>query len=370
MDMNRSLCLALVFAAAAALPLQAQGTFSQSVDSVTITPGNTIACNTGAPNFSTGQNSYWRQYNIINEGVVQNVDITAVTFGVETALGGTAGTSTTVTINLYNENAPTLGTITPANLLLVHTQTFSVPDGGGQLFNVPLTVPVSFIVTDTIVVEYSFPNQIAATGSCFGASNAFGETAPCFFSSSTCGLPNPVTFPMVNPAFTTIHMILDLDWVPSGTTLTYPGSSEDLQLRTAVSLANPPLGGLANDIKTCIAGDVLQVVVESTGGTFQLFPHVLVGELFTTGMPPIGPAAPFDTIHFNPTSPSAFALIVGTTLTPLGFFSVINPGGNLYIYTVPPGLSGFSVLIQDLVPTPIAANGFFAVTDGHEFQIL
>ena len=106
----------------------------------------------------------------------------------------------------------------------------------------------------------------------------------------------------------------------------------------------------------------------SPNGTYDLAPPILLGQFFATGSPPASPPG-FSEVQFDPTQP-LFVLVDGAQVGPLGFAEVLAPGGNLHIYSCPVGLTGSSVILQALVSDNAAANGFFAITNGMEYQIM
>ena len=142
---------------------------------------------------------------------------------------------------------------------------------------------------------------------------------------------------------------------------TYPGSGEDIRLLTGLNSAGPT--GAGDDIKLAAAGDFLEVNVSSVGGTFHGANYYLIGQLFGTGFPPGG----FGGIWINTGAP--FFGLVNPIPTPLGA-TVIPPGGVSTHVTIPPGLTGLSVMLQAFPLSPSAANGVFALSDAHEIQFL
>lgn len=151
--------------------------------------------------------------------------------------------------------------------------------------------------------------------------------------------------------------------VPSQPVLVYPGSNEDFVLLTGVNAA--PTGGSGEDVKPATPGQLLFVNFSSPSGTFDLTPPLLVGQLFSTGFPPVG-ALPGLWVNTS----GAAILVNGLDPGILGLSTVVIPGtGNTYAYLIPSGLAGYSVILQALAVSPFASNGFFAITDGHEIQM-
>src|SRR5258706_2255193 len=80
-------------------------TITQS-SSQTITSGNTLACNSGSPNFFHSDTRYWRAFKMTTFGVPAGnfYNITSVDFGIETANAAGTGTTQPVTVRLYANN--------------------------------------------------------------------------------------------------------------------------------------------------------------------------------------------------------------------------------------------------------------------------
>jgi hypothetical protein len=143
----------------------------------------------------------------------------------------------------------------------------------------------------------------------------------------------------------------------------YPGSGEDFTLETGIN--GPTSGGAGNDVKTAVGTDTLSIYIESNGGTFDGQPFLLIGELFTTGAPPVGV---LPTLHLSLSG--YFILVNGVTPVGPGLQPGLQTFGNYSAFGIPSGLTGSSILIQALAVSGTAANGFFAITDAHEIQIL
>jgi hypothetical protein len=163
-----------------------------------------------------------------------------------------------------------------------------------------------------------------------------------------------------------MHMIIDVNYVPSGQGVMFPGTNEDLTLFSAIN-ANPLSSGIGNTLKTATAGDLVTLKVQSTGGTFNNKELVVLGQPFVTGFPPFPSAAP----NIYP-SFAGMVVLIGLDFGPLG--PVLLPAnGTTLSFLVPVGLVGASAMFQAAVVTftaPFALNGIYASTDAHEIQIL
>ena len=145
---------------------------------------------------------------------------------------------------------------------------------------------------------------------------------------------------------------------------TYPGTGEDLWLSSAAG-GGAPTTGPGNDVKMAMAGDLLELNVSSPGGAFILTPYYLIGQLFTTGTPPV-PQPAFPELWFG--FASFFVLVDGAGAPILGPPLIGPNGGSSSFFVTPMGLSGSSVMVQGLVINPLVANGLYAATDAHEIQ--
>ena len=145
----------------------------------------------------------------------------------------------------------------------------------------------------------------------------------------------------------------------------YPGTGEDLFLGTGVNMF--PTIGDCFDVKTATAGDFLSLWLVSLGGTFDADPSIVVAQAFPTGGPaPVG--FPFPGLHVDINQ--MIVLVNGAVMTELGWSQVIGPPGSFYNIQVPPGLEGMSIILQGGTLSPNALDGFLALTDAHELQIV
>ena len=141
-----------------------------------------------------------------------------------------------------------------------------------------------------------------------------------------------------------------------------PGSNEDLEMHSWIVGGNED----PNDtIVPLVAGDVLALRLTSAGDTFVGTPPLVAGQSYTTGTPPL---SPLPGIHLD-----GFGGITIVYGDPSGAF-LMGPslpfGGVILVYSVPPGLSGFSFRLQGFAVTSLAANGMYAVTEAHDLKFL
>lgn len=136
------------------------------------------------------------------------------------------------------------------------------------------------------------------------------------------------------------------------------GTDEDLRLETRVNSSGAPL----DPVKPAAGNDVLEIGAISPGGALATGLPVVLVQLAATGALP---TSPFPGIAVNPFDPPGVAVLFdGNTTappTPLG-------GGLTLTGLLPPGLSGFSLVVQGFALTAQAANGIFASTHGHELR--
>lgn len=157
-------------------------------------------------------------------------------------------------------------------------------------------------------------------------------------------------------------LVDDVEFFGPPAVLTYPGSGEDVSLATGIG-GTPVTTGAGNDVKPATGGQLIEIEVSSPQGGFNMMPYWVFAQAFNTGSTPI-PQIPG--LYFNLRGP-LFAL-VGSTGSPLGD-PVIAPSGSSTYLVAPGGLAGTSVILQALVVTPGAANGLFAISDGHEIVL-
>ena len=179
-------------------------------------------------------------------------------------------------------------------------------------------------------------------------------------SSDSIGRCPDGGLPLVTASYTTMA---PTPGAPNVCAAAYPGTGEDLILRTGVNTF--PTGGPGNDIKTALAGDVLQVEIESPAATFTGSPYLVLVELFATGFPPPSPLP-----GVNVSLTGFVILMDGATPVGPGLQPQLPPFGITNSFLVPAGLSSTSLMIQGFALSPLATNGVFAAADAHEIQLL
>lgn len=144
----------------------------------------------------------------------------------------------------------------------------------------------------------------------------------------------------------------------------YPGSNEDITLRTGVSAA--PTG---TPIKLANPGQALVIDLSSPMGMNNFLPIIVAAQIFYSGFP-VGSPLGFPYVHmrlgnvaFDP------AIVFDGNQAPIGF-GLLPPSGFALAATVPLGLSGLSVMLQGYTVSVASANGIFAATDAHEIRFL
>ena len=244
----------------------------------------------------------------------------------------------------------------PAQIHVVNMVLQSFVDSGTN--NATTTV----VVGTTVRWQYVSGSQhtVTASGSAAGAfsSPLLSATTPQFNYLTTA----PGTYPYVcNVHFLCCNMAGTLIVLPPPS---YPGSGEDLRLQTGVNGPAAPF-----DVSTAVAGDSLALRLDSPMATFNNAPPVIFAQVFLTGFAPVSPSG-FPSIHIDPFAVPGPFLIFDGTAGSFAFFGLPSSGLEFFFPSLPPGLTGFSLMIQGLSVTSAAANHIFAVTDGHEIQFL
>jgi hypothetical protein len=159
--------------------------------------GNSVGCSPDA-GATTTENGYLRHFALEDLGIFGDLDVTEVSFGVESA------TAQTVTVNLFRMIDPD-GPFTYANFELLATEDHAI---GATTLSV-VTVPISTTVPagSTLVMEVDTVD-LSGVGVFFVGSNPAGQTGPGFLRSASCGLPEP--FDVDALGFPNMHIIMNV----------------------------------------------------------------------------------------------------------------------------------------------------------------
>ena len=133
--------------------------------------------------------------------------------------------------------------------------------------------------------------------------------------------------------------------------MVYPGAGADVRLATGVAGASTE--GPRHDVKRALAGATVTALFRSPGGSLDGGLGLLGGEVFVTGAPFSNPWLPW--LHMG-----APIVVSGPV--------VLAPSGGFWSITIPPGLSGASLMLQPAAIHPTLPNGGFALGDGHEIR--
>lgn len=136
----------------------------------------------------------------------------------------------------------------------------------------------------------------------------------------------------------------------------YPGTNEDLILATGVNA--PVSSGPGNFIKSARTGDQLAIAVLSPGLGLSGTATAVGAQLVQDGFPPV------------PGVPNLWLNSFGFAAVVVYFTNSLSPSGESFVVTLPPGLTGFSIITQAFAYTPSAANGIVTTTDAYEFKLI
>lgn len=117
------------------------------------------------------------------------------------------------------------------------------------------------------------------------------------------------------------------------------------------------------------AGDLLTITITTTNPNFWQSGLIGAGQFFFTGFPP--PSVPsFPYLHLNPSFPPFDPFLFLGDATLLGPIPLALPSPFAASFAVPPGLDGLglSLMMQALVISPSASNGFFGTSNSVEVR--
>jgi hypothetical protein len=182
-------------------------TLSQNTDDV-ILAEHSVGCvqqdGDGNP-VQNRENSYYRLFDLEDEGVDGDLDVTEVHVGIESAR--TADDSAQpITVRLHQVD----GEFIVANMTELASTELDVEPQTGTILDVPLTARVD--AGSQLAVEVFVPNSTVVGRLFFIGSNDAGQTAPSFIRAplGNCAIAQPTDFADVPPGFPDVHIILSV----------------------------------------------------------------------------------------------------------------------------------------------------------------
>jgi hypothetical protein len=140
-----------------------------------------------------------------------------------------------------------------------------------------------------------------------------------------------------------------------------PGTSDGLSLASDVHNpgvpASHPTGAPFFDVKRAFAR--AEIDVRAGAPSFVGSTAVLIAEVFPTGCPP-----PFVAPNLYASAGPGTAILASFTVPAVGSQIL-----QITLPTLPPGLLNLSGILQLVVPSPATANGSYAASEAHEFQL-
>ncbi|MEO1279023.1 MAG: GC-type dockerin domain-anchored protein [Planctomycetota bacterium] len=148
--------------------------------------------------------SYWRSFNLRDEGVLSDFSVRSVEFGIEQLRMPTL-LFVDITVNLYTA---TEGTVPQTSLTQIGSAVLNTGDRSLEVVSVDVDA-LAFAGT-SLIVEVSVPSLRDLAGGSAGdifvpGANGDGETAPVYFASDACGFPEPVAW---DPSWGTFNYVL------------------------------------------------------------------------------------------------------------------------------------------------------------------
>lgn len=181
---------------------------TQSLDTLTISPVNSVSCNAGGLH---ADNSYMRRFFLAaDHGIVNAFSVNSLDWAIEVATG--SGGSQPVDVNVYS--IPSGAPLTFANLTLEGSSSIAVSDATQAGINTAVAGAIVDPTTMDLVVEVFTPNGQASGNSFFIGSNANGETQPSYIAAADCGISEPATTGSIG--FSGMQIIMVVNGIEGG----------------------------------------------------------------------------------------------------------------------------------------------------------
>jgi hypothetical protein len=206
---------------------------TQSLDTATITVGNSVACNDGVAHTD---NSYIRVYDLaVDFSITTDIVVSSVDVGIEQATASDGAQPVQVNLYTTTANPPTF-----ADLTLLSSTDFDYADNAGVVSNFDVTdttVPANSV----LVVEFFTPNGQATGELLFVGSNANGENDPTYLAAADCGVAEPLpTGDLGFPDMALVEIVNAHEGTAGGDNLIANGGFEATDVRaTRASVLDP-----------------------------------------------------------------------------------------------------------------------------------
>jgi hypothetical protein len=179
---------------------------TQSAGNELIEPGVGFGCDLGS--FPTRDGRYLRRFRLdLDHGITCPFTVESVDFGIEEFFSLTV---LDVLVNLYA--IPLAAPFVYANMTLIDSETLSLAgltSGYDLTFqNVAVTAEIDPTLHD-LVVEISAPDGTATQGRFIPGMNAFAQSAPTYFSSDGCAIPEPVDVQSIGALSSSLILVVN-----------------------------------------------------------------------------------------------------------------------------------------------------------------
>lgn len=165
-----------------------------------ITLGNSVSCNTGGYH---ADNSYFRIFDLgTNFSITSDFVVNHLEIGIEIADGSTG--SQPIEVRFYTLN----GAMSWANLTLLYSQSYSIPDQNLTTFDMVLSTPVVVPANSILAVEIFTPNGQVLNNRFWPGSNATPTTSPSYIAAAGCGISEPITLASIG--FSNMNIVMNL----------------------------------------------------------------------------------------------------------------------------------------------------------------
>ncbi|MGH3682494.1 MAG: hypothetical protein ACRDT2_19860 [Natronosporangium sp.] len=223
------------------LPPEQEGTETLTHSGAkTIVAGSTVACS-GTRGALTTASGYLRHFTLDDYAILGDLDVTAVSFGVESVVGVAE-----LTVNLYTIVDPARPLVYD-NLESIGTAGTTLGDERMTMVEVPVTGTVP--AGSTLVVEVATPDL--RRGGFFLGAHPNGQTAPSYLRAEACGVPEPA--PTAELGFPDMQLSLNVTGVAEVPACRVPGGTPWAEL-------DPQAGEVAPG-----GAQAVEVTFDSTG---------------------------------------------------------------------------------------------------------